>query len=224
LSSNKGVSAMGNTSSPSISITFTANLSYTLSLTVADANGAFTTSTTVQIYRQPKAAFYAELAATGYPVKLNLTNYSTGSVAYFWAFTDGGPLDSAFNTSRQYAAPGNHTVTLTAKGLNGCKDVAAYTFSIASASSLQLPNIFTPNNDGVNEIYKPIMSGISELKAAVYNRYGLLVYAWDKVNGFWDGYTTSGLPCDDGMYFISVEAMGFDGQKYKLKSAITLVR
>jgi hypothetical protein len=68
------------------------------------------------------------------------------------------------------------------------------------------------------------MTGISSLKARVLNRDGQLVCSWDKVNGFWDGHSTSGEDCSEGEYFIVVEATGFDGQTYKLKRVITLAR
>jgi hypothetical protein len=62
------------------------------------------------------------------------------------------------------------------------------------------------------------------MKVNVYTRFGNFVYGWDTVNGFWDGHTTSGMACENGTYFYVIEATGFDGKSYKLKSFLTLIR
>jgi gliding motility-associated-like protein len=111
-----------------------------------------------------------------------------------------------------------------AYGVNGCNDTTSYKFRVSDSSSISLPNIFTPNGDGANDVYIPITRGISGLNAWVYNRDGVIVSNWDKPRGGWDGYSTSGEPCSDGVYYIVVNAFGFDGKVYKLKSSITLIR
>jgi gliding motility-associated-like protein len=178
----------------------------------------------ISVVRTPKASFSAYFEDAGYPSKLVLTNYSTNSLINYWKFNDVNNVDSTVNTARYFTTPGNYTVTLTARGSKGCSDVSSYAFDIPKYSSVTLPNIFTPNNDDVNEVYRPILVGISQLKARILDRWGSIICSWDKVNGSWDGYTTSGEHCDEGVYFIVVEALGFDGQSYKLKGTITLAR
>lgn len=62
------------------------------------------------------------------------------------------------------------------------------------------PNIFTPNNDSVNDILKFNLCN-KILKFIVYNRWGNVIFESEKSNPFWDGRTTSGEPCVDGNYF-----------------------
>ena len=50
------------------------------------------------------------------------------------------------------------------------------------------------------------------------------MYNWNGIKGGWDGYTTSGIECPAGVYHYIVEAKGFDGKDYKLKSNLTLIR
>jgi gliding motility-associated-like protein len=123
-----------------------------------------------------------------------------------------------------YTAPGAYSVSLVAYGINGCNDTLDYNFEIDGFSEVKLPNVFTPNNDGVNDLFKPISKGLEELKVWVYNRHGVLMHHWVGVNGFWDGRTTAGTECPDGVYMYVVEAKGFDGKEYKLKSNLTLIR
>ena len=221
---SKGYSSISDLNKNTVNFTFTANLTYTLSLSVSDGTLSSSTQTIISINKLPKSAFNASLNASGFPNQLILTNFSSNASSYSWVYSDESVGDSSANAVKNYSAPGNYNVALIARGLKGCNDTSHYAFELPKTSSIVLPNIFTPNNDNVNEIYRPFVVGISNLNARVYNRYGLIVASWDKVNGFWDGYTTSGEECSAGQYFIVVEALGFDGQSYKLKAGITLMR
>jgi gliding motility-associated-like protein len=205
-------------------VVFSDPLTYTLNLKVTKDASVFNTSVTFSVSRSAQAAFNASLDATGYPTRLVLTNYSRYSLGYSWQFSDQAEPDTSMNTIKLYNLPGSYTVTLFAAGRNDCNHAETYAFEIPASSSLNLPNVFSPNNDDVNEIYRPMATGIYQLKAWVYNRDGVVLSSWDRVNGFWDGRTTSGQDCPDGVYFIAVEAYGFDGQAYRKQTAITLVR
>ncbi len=66
-----------------------------------------------------------------------------------------------------------------------------------SISNIILPNVFTPNFDSINDVFKPYLDEITEMNFSIFNRYGNLVFETSRVNGFWDGRTTSGEPCTD---------------------------
>lgn len=210
--------------SPFISLTFGKPGAYTASLTVSNSTGTFTTTRLINVTQSANASFNASLTAAGYPTQLTLTNFSTGSIKNYWIFSDVSAKDSSVNTVKNYTASGAYTVSLVALGSNGCNDTAYYSFRIADSSGITAPTIFTPNNDNVNDIFRPIARGIKTMNVWVYNRYGTFITSWDKVNGFWDGYTTSGEPCQDGVYFYVIEATGFDGKTYKIKNNLTLIR
>lgn len=89
-------------------------------------------------------------------------------------------------------------------------------------SNLLLPNVFTPNYDSINDVFRPITDEIVELEFAIYNRYGNLIFETKRVRGFWDGRTTSGEPCSDGVYFCVLTATGVDGRTYKEKTFVQL--
>lgn len=91
-----------------------------------------------------------------------------------------------------------------------------------SISNIVLPNVFTPNFDSINDIFKPYLDEIVELNFSIFNRYGNLVFETSRLNGFWDGRTSSGEPCKDGVYFCILNATGIEGKKYKEKTFIQL--
>lgn len=97
-----------------------------------------------------------------------------------------------------------------------------YTFEKDSVSNLILPNVFTPNFDSINDVFKPITDEITELSFSIFNRWGNLIFETQRINGFWDGRTTSGEPCQDGVYFCVLTAKGIDNKEYKLKTYVQL--
>lgn len=91
-----------------------------------------------------------------------------------------------------------------------------------SISNIILPNVFTPNFDSINDVFKPYLDEITELDFSIFNRYGNLIFETTRLHGFWDGRTTSGVPCTDGTYFCVLNATGIDGKKYKEKTFVQL--
>jgi gliding motility-associated-like protein len=209
--------------SPFININFGRGGVYQFSLEVSNTSGTTTTTYSVYVNQNAIASFNASLTASGFPTQMVLTSYSSYTVSNTWLYSD-AVSDTLANTVKNYTASGTYSIMLIAYGKGGCNDTASYSFRIADSSGITMPDIFTPNNDSINDIYRPIARGISSLKAWIYNRYGTLIYNWDTVHGFWDGYTTSGNPCQSDVYFCVLEATGFDGKSYKLKSKVTLLR
>jgi gliding motility-associated-like protein len=72
------------------------------------------------------------------------------------------------------------------------------------ADSIKVPNVFTPNLDGINNVFKasiPNELEISNYSLSIYDRYGIFIFDTKKPRPHWDGRTTSGHPCSDGTYF-----------------------
>ncbi len=99
---------------------------------------------------------------------------------------------------------------------------------------LVIPTIFTPNYDNVNDVWKFTMPYGTKLNAVyVYNRWGALIYKIDsdllknensKIKTVrWDGHTTSGEECADGIYFYIISVTE-NGEKKTFKGNVTLIR
>ena len=190
-----------------------------------DALGSASRNIGLNVIKTAESAFNASLSASGYPNQLFLSDFSKHSVKVHWVFDGVFPVtDSLPTTSKVYANAGTYTVMNIAFGNQGCNDTSYYRFSLVESSDLVLPNVFTPNHDGTNDVYRPTGKGISELHVQIYNRLGILVHEWDTVNGCWDGYTTSGLLCDAGTYMVIAEGKGFDGKTYSLRTTLSLMR
>ena len=96
---------------------------------------------------------------------------------------------------------------------------------VDKTSVLLMPNAFSPNGDGINDIYKPKYGykNISEFHAYIYNRWGQKLYDWTDPSTGWDG-TFHGNPVKDGVYFCLVKAKGADGKTYNIKRDVNLLR
>lgn len=72
-----------------------------------------------------------------------------------------------------------------------------------NAIKISIPNIFTPNNDGINDYFEPsVLAGISNLKIEIVNRWGNSVYSTQSDIGFkWDGISSDGETFSNGVYF-----------------------
>lgn len=112
------------------------------------------------------------------------------------------------------------------KGDGSSEEASSDTFVIQiSESELEVPNAFSPNGDGINDVFKVTYKSLVKFNAYIYNRWGQELYHWTLANidEGWDG-TAHGKPVKDGVYFIVVEAEGSDGVKYKHKGDINILR
>jgi len=92
------------------------------------------------------------------------------------------------------------------------------------SSYVNIPNVFTPNADGTNDIFLIDNDDLTEISCSIYNRYGTKVYEIIRVKDFWDGYTTSGILCSNGVYYYVLDAKGTDGKEYNTVGFIQLLR
>jgi len=90
---------------------------------------------------------------------------------------------------------------------------------------LEMPNVFTPNNDNINDTFRPIeIECVNEEVLLIFNRWGVKVFeSFDLLTG-WDG-NTNGNPCTDGTYYWIVEYTNTNNnEKKRLNGFVTLVR
>lgn len=222
--STSGATFLTDVNSTFVSLKFTKDLTYTLSVTMTTPTGSLVTKKAIRISRTAIASFNASFSDAGHPTDLYLTNYSSNIIKNYWDFDPENTRDSTFNLVKRYNGSGSYSVTLIAVGSKGCNDTLNYKFRISDSSSVTLPTVFTPNDDEVNDKFQPITHGLTALNCWIYNRAGYLMYKFTTVTGYWDGRTIAGEPSPDGVYMVVLEAWGFDGKVYKLNGTVTLLR
>ena len=154
-----------------------------------------------------------------------------GDVGYEWRFTREGeekPFMTRYEetTTYEFKQSGITKVELyvTMAGYDEAELTATFSISITN-SMLEMPNAFSPNGDGVNDIYKAKENhkSIVEFHAYIFNRWGQKIYDWTDINGGWDG-TWNGKDVKDGTYYVLVKAKGADGINYEIKKDVNVLR
>lgn len=94
-----------------------------------------------------------------------------------------------------------------------------------SSASVVVPNIFTPNNDGLNDVFRPTYTDIKTVNGIIYNRWGEIVFQWWGLNGYWDGYTLpAGVRVPEGTYYYIINAYSITDEEIVKKGSLTLKR
>jgi gliding motility-associated-like protein len=143
--------------------------------------------------------------------EITFTNSSIDGDTYTWDFGDETALSSETDPIHTYInEPDQYTITLIVSNNNGlCSDIAEATIIINDIILFYVPNIFTPDNDDYNEIFKPIFtSGFDPLNyhLMIFNRWGELIFESYNASIGWDGtYTTEDKLVQDGVYVWKIE-------------------
>ncbi len=160
------------------------------------------------------------------------STFTTGVLTATWSFGNGSILTNSYiagtssiTPSATYTAPGTYSVLLSgSKGT--CSGSKIEVITVEVPSKLEVPNVFTPNGDKVNDIFRLIASSLTDIQATIFDRWGNKVYEVDSDTGniAWDGKNQSGKDCAAGVYFYIIKATGKDNQTYDLKGNVTLFR
>lgn len=119
---------------------------------------------------------------------------------------------------------GSYFVRLIAANRDNSDESITQSFRIlVSDSKLQVPNAFSPGNDGINDLFKVAFESIVRFNGNIFNRWGVHLFQWNDPAEGWDG-RHNGKLVHPGVYFYVIEAEGSDGKKYKLKGDINLFR
>lgn len=141
---------------------------------------------------------------------LTLAPQNQGEGMYSWNTGDTGvPLTATES--------GTYILTATLCGISQ-SDTVTVTVKNTGAG-WTVPNIFTPNNDGINDVITPLMGDCGENSFYLYNRWGNLIYTYSSGTPTFNGKTTAGSPLSPGVYFYVYT----QGNK-KNEGAITLIR
>jgi len=186
----------------------------TYTVTVEDVLSGCLDSTaiTIEVFDKPTAELSVETNPACEGVFVELTNLSTNASTYLWRFGD-GVESTAINPSHTFSYGGNFTSILTAFNVAGCFDTV--TFNISSGSfeeqfNLIPPVVFTPNGDGINDVFKldidETIAACSNLQ--IFNRWGSKIFESVGQNVAWDGRTAAGEKVPIGTYFYIIEING----------------
>ncbi len=145
-------------------------------------------------------------------VVVEFTNTSNPDVDILWNFSDGDTstldfVEHIFDFSSSYWA------NLSIVNIDGCVDTAFFndnSLSFEDYFNIEIPNVFTPNGDGNNELFEVAVPGrLNEcVDFKVYNRWGQIMFISSGNNIKWDGRTNVGEEASPGSYFYTIDIKG----------------
>jgi gliding motility-associated-like protein len=136
-----------------------------------------------------------------------------------------GDVRNGEQVTYAYADTGQFIVELTVRSPQGCSSTDTVSIYVESKETLFLPNVFTPNGDGINDIFGPIYnpSGVRSGVFIVYDRWGAEVYRTGDLTQGWKGLK-DGKPVPEGVYVYFLSATFTSGRIFERTGSITLLR
>jgi gliding motility-associated-like protein len=188
-------------------------------------NGCSSSPSSTTVSAVNLEAFFSPSSSGGVvPFKVEFKNDSKGAVSYEWNFGN-GTNSNVVNPSAEFIKEGSYDVTLIAYTANKqCADTFRVTIVVIGESEVQIPNIFSPNNDGLNEKFTIMGKNILSTTGEIFSRWGHKIFEWDSPTGGWDGKNTFGSDVSDGTYYYIINAKGVDDKEYRFTGTVTLVR
>jgi gliding motility-associated-like protein len=217
------------------SILFTTDGCFNVTLTVSNTGECSQTineSDFICIYPRPESVFSIDQDSITVATPLVTgDNLSSGADSYTWLFGD-GQISSETDLHHSYAdQPGGwYAITLVAQTEFGCSDTSIQEIFLYNQFTLEIANVFTPNDDGVNDFFQIKIAGIEELEWVVLNRWGNLITSGknnfptnETIVKLWDG-TVDGAESSDGVYFYKINYIDFLSKKDQAHGTVTLIR
>ncbi|HTA60882.1 MAG TPA: PKD domain-containing protein, partial [Bacteroidia bacterium] len=183
----------------------------------------------ITVYNHPKAQFYATPNPTILDPTVQFTDasYAPGSVvtSLFWqTFGDGSDSISTLpKPAHTYRDTGTYCVTLIATNTFGCKDTTTECIFIKPYFTLYVPNAFSPNRDGDNDVFTAVGDYIFDFDMKIFDRWGNLVYHTTDVAKGWDGSMKGGVAIED-VYVYVISANDYHNHSYAYKGTVTLLK
>jgi len=155
------------------------------------------------------------------------TDLSTGGgTGWYWDF--GGKASSfTRNPTYTFLDSGRYDVMQVVFHPNGCTDTMIQIIDVEPVVQFFLPNAFTPNYDGKNEVYKPagLSSGVSKYNFSIYSRWGDKLYETEDPEDGWNGRrNNTGAELPVGVYLCVLQYTDARSRSHELQEFVTLVR
>lgn len=194
----------------------------------------------------PDAKFTVNPGKGEAPLKVDFRNESVNAQQYDWflykdstlmpeyfSAVEDSLLDETIRHEKAfqyiYLHPGSYNVKLVAYntvGINQCSDTMSLdNYIMVDSSLVDVPNVFTPNGDGKNDIFKVKAASLQSFHGIIINRWGRKVHEWSDPTGGWDG-RINGQYANPGTYYYIITAKGWeiDAKSYVKKGPLLLIR
>jgi gliding motility-associated-like protein len=207
---------------------------YTVSLSASNITGQTITNTKqsiIDVFAKPMANFKITPPLIYIPGGILYTaNLSTNATGYYWDFGD-GQTSTDFRPEHIYKKDGTFTISLAVSNESGCTDTIRLVDAVIvkKGNDVLVPNAFTPGTngagygDGHNDVFLPIMRGVTQFEMLIFNRWGQLLFESRDQSTGWDGYYQGKL-CEQDVYMYKLTVKLENGQDLVRTGDVNLIR
>lgn len=208
--------------------TFSLTGTYDVSLSVKTPQGCIgkmTKSSYIKIFSVPVASFnYSPEKITLVDV-VSFSNSSQNSTSWLWNFGDSITIDTLQNPTHDYDLPGTYTIKLIALNSLGCSDTSTQTLNVDYDFSFFTPNAFSPNEDGVNDVFNSVGVGIKDFHISIFDKWGALIFQSGDINIGWNGqFNNSGKIVKQGIYPYRIVLSDFSDKEHVYQGYVTVIK
>lgn len=205
---------------------------YTIKHVVTSAAGCVGTGTQrnfITVLPQPKPSFsYWPNPVLITDPEVQFTDKSTDAVSWEWSFSsDASDTSTLKNPQFVYRDTGCYPLQLIVKSQYGCTDTTLSEVCVEMEYEFYAPNAFTPNGDGINEIFQPLGTGVSEsdYEFYIFDRWGSEIFKSTKWGEGWDGKVKGGkYIAQEGTYVWLVRVYDVSRDLHEYRGKVTLIK
>lgn len=222
---NGGITYQWNTGSTNSTTTTTPTVPRTYILTVSD-NCGITAIDSVRIDLHQIIADFSWMAMDDDGL-IQFTDESSSSgniITWNWDFDDGNNSNEQ-HPLYDYVQPGDYDVVLSIKDDNGCLADIKKRITVYTQTFIYIPNTFTPNRDGINEIFNMVGTGFRDFEMSIFDRWGQVVYHTRNYKIGWNGMRPNQqdyLPM--GVYVYRIDLIDGAGLNQTYRGHVNLIR
>lgn len=157
---------------------------------------------------------------------VEITNLTTDADTYSWSFGDTlvyNYFQPGIVTYPTYVSD-QYYVSLIAYNNNGCVDSTFRIINFDNSLVIYVPNVFTPDGDEFNNIFKPIFAApVASYNLKIYNRWGEILFESNDTEVGWDG-TYNGMLVQDGAYTWDILVTTFETRTYRKQGTVSILK
>jgi gliding motility-associated-like protein len=181
----------------------------------------------ISVFPKPVADFsYSPDVPTENGDPVVFTNMSVGDELekFSWYFINNSGYSShSINASYLFETEGNYPVVLVTSNKWGCKDTIIKSIHVDPDFTVFVPNIFTPNKDEHNDVFIPVVRGVSVANLSIFDRWGAKLFQTSKTGEGWDG-TYMDEDCKNDVYIWKIVLRSIHGELKQLNGHVTISR
>lgn len=179
----------------------------------------------VEITGLPVVADFSLSQDSGYTVlPIDVVSNSLNAETCVWTLNDSILTDFSAPGTLIFSDSGTYVLQLVCTNSSGCTDTTSKVIKVLSDQLvLVVPNVFSPNGDGLNDLFQVKHNAVKTFYARIFNRWGKLLFEWDDVTNGWNGATGDN-DMTDGTYYYMITGTDIKDVAFEKKGIVTLIR